>query len=114
MCHLGLGLLEIETTNKAVIQNMNKLVLAWAERLWDTHVEDHSGGWQYSIEYLTRSSTCQRPAVVERFVCRWVGLYGEAEGIFIGSFEHRYDPNSMKKEFVNENEPKLFIRTESS
>jgi hypothetical protein len=33
MCHLGLGLLEIETTNKAVIQNMNKPVLAWAETM---------------------------------------------------------------------------------
>ena len=118
MCHLWPELLEIEATNKAVVvQSTNKPVLAWAERLWNTHVEDHNGWWWYNIEYLTRSSTCQWPTVVECFICHWVGLkerYEGAAGICIGAFEHRYDSNGMKKRLVNDNEPKLFIRTESS
>ena len=82
-----------------------------------THIEDHSIGWWQSIEYLTRSSTCERPTVVECVICRWVGLKERkehAESIVIGGFERRYNPNSINKEFINGDGPKLFIRTESS
>ena len=71
-----------------------------AERVWNTHVYDYSGRWWYSIEYFACSSACERPPVVECFICCWVGLEerpGQVEHIVIGGFESRYDPENMKK-----------------
>jgi hypothetical protein len=74
--------------------------MSCAERVWDTHIEDYSNRWWYSIEYFTCGSTCERPALVERFIGHWVGLKergGQVEDIVIGGFERRYDPDNMKK-----------------
>jgi len=65
-----------------------------------THIEDHSNGWRESIKHFTGSSACERPAVVECFVCRWIGLEGkrgQIEDIVISGFECRDDPNSIEK-----------------
>jgi len=86
-----------------------------AERVWDTHVEDYGNRWRYSVEYFTRGSTYERPASVECFVGCWVGLkerHGQVKDIVIGGFERGYDPDNMKKEFINNNE--VFVLTEFS
>jgi hypothetical protein len=100
MCHLALALLVIEAVHKAVVvQDMNKPTSWTRPRVWNTHVDDYSHRWWYSIEYFTRSSACERPAVAESFICRWVGLkgsYGQVKVIAIGGFERRYDSNCIK------------------
>ena len=110
MCHLALGSLVIEAMQQAVaIRNMNESnsSTSWHKlRVWNTHVDDYSNGWRDGVKYFTRSSACERPTLVESFICCWVGLggsYGQVKFIAIGGFERRYDPNGVKKGFVNNN-----------
>ena len=107
MSHLLPVSLAIEAMHKPVgVQDINK-PNSWPRlRVWDTHVDDYSNGWRYSIKHFACSSACERPASVESFICCWVGLkgsYGQLEVILVGGFERRYDPNSMKKGFMNNN-----------
>jgi len=98
------------------VQDMNKPNLLNKLRAWNTHVDDYGNGWQNGIIYYTRSSACEWPALVESFICCWVGLsdsHGHVK-LVIGGFECRYDTNSVAKGFMNNNLAKLFVRTEFS
>ena len=78
MYHSTLVLLVIETMQLAVaVQDMMNKSTSWDKlRVWNTHVDDHSNGWRDGVKYFTRSSACERPAMVESFICCWVSLSG--------------------------------------